>query len=66
MCFLWRLLRYVPSQFHDEGLEPLYSSGDGNCFYNSISIILMGKEENSALLQLGAALYGLAHYDHIA
>ena len=26
----------------------------------------MGKEENSALLRLGTALYGQAHYDHIA
>ena len=50
-------------QVHDK--EPFYSSGDGNCFYNSISSILNGKEETSALLRLGAALYGLAHYDHI-
>lgn len=58
-------MRFVPSQVHDQGLEPFYSSGDGNCFYNSISSILTGKEETSALLRLGAALYGLAHYDHI-
>ena len=55
----------MPSHVHDQGLKPFTSSGDGNCFYNSISTILTGKEETSSLLRLGAALYGLAHYHHI-
>ena len=55
----------MPPYITDLCLEPFYVSGDGNCFYNSISVIMTGGEENAAVFRLGAALYGLAHYEHI-
>ena len=55
----------MPSYITDLGLEPFYTSGDGNCFYNSISVIMTGGEETSEVFRLGAALYGLDHYEHI-
>ena len=42
-----------------------YSSGDGNCFYNSLSIVMSGHESDSEIFRLGAAMYALAQYDHI-
>ena len=60
-----RFSRYVPSSVHELGLEPFYSSGDGNCFYNSLSILMCGHEHESEIYRLGAALYGLGHYEHI-
>ena len=58
-------LEYVPPSIHTLGLEPFYSSGDGNCFYNSLAIMISGNESGANILRLGAALYGLAHHEHI-
>ena len=41
------------------------ASGDGNCFYNSLTIIMSGHERDSEVYRLGSAMYGLAHYQHI-
>ena len=60
-----RFSRYVPSSVHELGLEPFYSSGDGICFYNLLSILMCGHEHESEIYRLGAALYGLGHYEHI-
>ena len=56
---------YVDQSIYELGLESFYSSGDGNCFYNSLSILMSGHESNFEIFRLGAAMYGLAHYDHI-
>nr|XP_058946320.1 uncharacterized protein LOC131774326 isoform X2 [Pocillopora verrucosa] len=56
---------YVDQSIYELGLESFYSSGDGNCFYNSLSILVSGHESDIEIFRLGAAMYGLAHYDHI-
>lgn len=33
-------------------MEPLKSTGDGNCLFNSISILLIGTEELAPLLRV--------------
>ena len=63
-CF-HRFSSYVDQSIYELGLESFYSSGDGNCFYNSLSIVMSGHESNFEIFRLGAAMYGLAHYDHI-
>ena len=63
--FIERFLEYVPPSTDTLGLEPFYSSGDGNCFYNSLAIMISGDESGANILRLGAALYGLAHHEHI-
>ena len=62
-CF-HRFSSYVDQSIYELGLEPFYSSGDGNCFYNSLSILMSGHESDSEIFRLGAAMYGLPHYDH--
>ena len=44
--------------------QPLVSTGDGNCLYNSVSTILFGSESYSSSLRLASLLHGLKHYDH--
>ena len=63
-CF-HRFSSYVDQSIYELGLEPFYSSGDGNCFYNSLSILMSGHESDIEIFRLGAAMYGLAHYGHI-
>ncbi|CAH3187797.1 unnamed protein product [Porites lobata] len=60
-----RFSTYVPPYINDMGLEPFYTSGDGNCFYNSLAVIMDQGEESSEVYRLGSALFGLAHYEHI-
>ena len=55
----------MPSYINDIGLEPFYTSGDGNCFYNSLAVIMDQGEESSEVYRLGSALFNLAHYEHI-
>ena len=62
-CF-HRFSSYVDQFIYELGLEPFYSSGDGNCFYNSLSILMSGHESDSEIFRLGAVMYGLPHYDH--
>ena len=63
-CF-HRFSSYVDQSIYELGLESFYSSGDGNCFYNSLSILMSGHESDSEIFRLGSARYVLAHYDHI-
>ena len=63
-CF-HRFSSYVDQSIYELGLESFYSSGDGNCFYNSLSILMSGYESDSEILRLVAAMYDHAHYDHI-
>ena len=65
IIIIYRFSSYIPSSVFELGLEPFYSSGDGNCFYNSLSILMSGDEDDSEIYRLGTAMYGLAHYDHI-
>ena len=60
-----RFSSYVPSSIHELGLEPFNPSGDGNCFYNSLSVSMCGLEHDSEIYQLGGVLYGLGHYKYI-
>ena len=62
-CF-HRFSSYVDQFIYELDLESFYSSGDGNCFYNSLSIVMSGHESDIEIFRLGAAMYGLPHYDH--
>lgn len=45
--------------------EPVFAKGDGNCLFNSVSILMTGKEDDAPIFRLGAALYGAVHFEHI-
>ena len=47
-----------------DGFYALLSTADGNCFFNSISILLYGTEERSKYLRLAAVIHAVAHYEH--
>ncbi len=40
---------------------PVRSTADGDCLFNSASILLFGTETVSPILRLGAVLYGVDH-----
>lgn len=46
------------------GLKPAFSTGDGDCLYNSVSIAVTGDEDQSLLLRLAAVLHAVEHFDH--
>lgn len=49
----------VPTSF-----TPLTATGNGNCLYNAISILLFGNEEQAALLRLLSVEYVIGHFIH--
>ncbi len=46
------------------GFQALVSTGDGNCFYNSISILLSGNEILTTHLRLASVLHAVEHFNH--
>ena len=42
----------------------LKATGDGNCLYNSVSILLFGNEEQAVLLRLASVEYAISHFKH--
>ena len=55
----------VLCHYKTQGLEPLQTTGDGNCFYNSISLGLFGSEEHSIFLRLKIVFYMILNYSTI-
>ena len=55
-CF-HRFSSYVDQSIYELGLESFYSSGDGNCFYNSLSIVMSGHESDSEIFRLGCSVW---------
>ena len=55
-CF-HRFSSYVDQSIYELGLESFYSSGDGNCFYNSLSRVMSGHESNFEIFRLGADVW---------
>jgi len=49
----------IPASF-----APLKATGDGNCLYNSVSILLFGDEEQAVLLRLQSVEYAISHFKH--
>ena len=47
-----------------EGFTALVSTGDGNCMYNSVSILFHGSERCAAHLRLLSVIHALDHFDH--
>ena len=47
-----------------DGYTALASSGDGNCMYNSVCILLFGSERYAAHLRLLCAIHAVDHFDH--
>ncbi len=54
----------LPNDFNN--WKPLVSTGDGNCLYNSISILLLGNESLSSILRLLTAAEMIGHADFYA
>ena len=52
-------LKEVPA-----GYFPGKATGDGNCFYNSVSLLLHGSEELASWLRLGSAVWAALHLQH--
>jgi hypothetical protein len=50
----------VPDQF-----QALVSTGDGNCLFNSMSILLNGTEGIAQNLRLASVLHGVEHFHHL-
>ena len=44
--------------------KALLATGDGNCFYNSISTLLFGHEDHSLHLRLASVVHAVSHVDH--
>ena len=42
----------------------LLYTGDGNCLFNSLSIILFGKEDMAVHLRLSSVLHAVNHFNH--
>lgn len=53
---------YRDLQFPD--YQPLVSTGNGNCLYNSVSTILFGCEDFAASLRLASLLHAVKHFEH--
>ena len=49
----------VPNEF-----QALVSTGDGNCFYNSMSILLSGNEQLASHMRLASILHAIEHFHH--
>jgi hypothetical protein len=54
-----RGLKEVPS-----GYTVGRSTGDGNCFYNSVSLVMQGDEDKAPWLRLGSAVWAALHIEH--
>ena len=68
MVFSFAVYRYAPyvtSSVYQMGLEPFWVDSNGNCFFNSISVLMSGTEENYAVYRLGATVYGCTHFEHL-
>lgn len=49
----------IPTSF-----TALKATGNGNCLYNSVSILLYGDEEQAVLLRLASVEYAITHFKH--
>jgi len=58
-------LAYVPASAYELGLEPFQVNGNGNCFFNAISVIMTEEETDSTIYRLGAVIYGCTHFEHL-
>lgn len=55
--FLFTRYRFVVESNGLKDMEPLKSTGDGNCLFNSISILLIGSEDLAPLLRVLSFFY---------
>ena len=46
------------------GYQALLASADGNCLFNSISILLFGDERYASHLRLATIIQAVDHYNH--
>ena len=47
-----------------KGYQALMSSADGNCLFNSVSILLFGSEERAFQLRMASVLHAVEHFNH--
>ena len=62
IVFSFLLLIY--RQKSPDGFAALAATGDGNCMYNSVSILMFGSEGYAAHLRLLSAIHALDPFDH--
>ena len=46
------------------GMQPIVSTGDDDCQFNSVGIALYGREEMAPVLRLGSKLAAIDHVQH--
>ena len=56
-CYLLSSMQERAGDKIPDGFYALLSTADGNCFFNSISILLYGTEEQSKYLHLQAVIH---------
>eukprot|EP00794_Sanderia_malayensis_P014472 gene14472-biopygen11586 len=44
-----------------QNMVPVVSAGDGNCLFNSLGLLLLGKQAVAPILRLAAILHGIEH-----
>ena len=55
---------YFHSRQSLPGYQALISTGDGDCLFNLVSILLYGSEEYSHYLRLSSVIHAVHHFDH--
>ena len=43
---------HIPTEDYTEGLKALKTTGNGNCLYNSVSVLIQGDESANLILRL--------------
>ena len=64
LCAFDSLYIITFSRKSSAGFTALAATGDGNCLYNSISILFFGDERHAALLRLFSIVHACDHFDH--
>ena len=54
----------LPSRKAPNGFTALVATGNGNCMYNSVSLLIFGSERYASHLRLLSAIHALDHFDH--
>ena len=47
-----KLCSHIPTEDYTEGLKALKTTGNGNCLYNSVSVLIQGDESANLILRL--------------
>ena len=51
-----KLCSHIPTGDYTEGLKALKTTGNGNCLYNSVSVLIQGDESANLILRLSVTV----------